>query len=80
MSEKKQTAVQILLDKLNAIPKPGNADTRLLLEAIKSDAHSLLELERQQIIDAYKADNTSYWPEDERKTAAENYYNENYKP
>jgi hypothetical protein len=46
-----------------------------MVEKMLSEA---LEMERKQIADAYKADNTAYWPHNLRHEAAEKYYIEKF--
>lgn len=84
---KQTTAMQTLIDKLKSIEKPSNADTRLLLTAVICDAEGLLELEKQQIMDAFSdgynsGENKALGiPEKSRKQyeSPEQYYTETFK-
>jgi len=64
---KQKTAVDWLYNRLQTEPY-------LTLQ----DFEQAKDLEKQQTIDAYKFDNTSYYPKDEREKAAEQYYSDTY--
>jgi hypothetical protein len=65
---KKQTAVEWLLDNIYLL---NSLKWNEVIEQAK-------EMEKQQMLDAYNVDNTSYYPKTEREKQAEQYYNETY--
>lgn len=73
---KQKTAVDWLIDEIEKLRIQVSGDTQVSAIRVFEQAK---ELEKQQTIDAYKADNTSYYPKDEREKAAKQYYSDTYK-
>ena len=70
-----KTAVEFLeqeIKKLNISVNGANQELAInIIEQAKA-------LEKQQIIEAYNEDNTSYFPTEQRKIKAENYFTQKY--
>lgn len=73
MSDKKITAVDYIALKLYEMMEM-RGDGRVFDEIVE---HAK-QMEKQQIIDAYIKDNTSYFPKKQRLENAEEYYTETY--
>jgi len=69
----KQTAVEWLFEQV------CNLDWKNLIGEKKLEIlEQAKEMEKEQMLDSYNVDNTSYYPKTEREKQAEQYYNETY--
>jgi hypothetical protein len=84
----KQTAIECIIEKIQKridrqspyIEKYNTPDCRLYLYKILEECMEALEMEKEQIIDAFwNGDNTDCTSEQNSKQFAEQYYNETYK-